>query len=107
MSGAGIQPPSIPSMDDAGDDDVEEDDTSKVFPVDIKSVKKFMDQKLFPNKYGKFEKSGRRTISGGGASAPGAPKPMPPAAAPPQPQSQSSAASPEKAEAMRAPSPVH
>ena len=107
MSGAGIQPPSIPSMDDAGDDDVEEDDTSKVFPVDIKSVKKFMDQKLFPNKYGKFEKSGRRTISGGGAPAPGAPKPMPPAAAPPQPQSQSSAASPEKAEAMRAPSPVH
>ena len=86
MSGAGVQPPTIPSMDDAGGDDGDDDDdddASKVLPVDIKSVKKFMDQKLFPSKYKKFEKSGRRTVMGGVAKAAPAGGPVP--APPPQP----------------------
>lgn len=50
VSGIGIQPPSIPSMEDVGDEEVDDNDNSKVVPVSIKSVKMFMDQKLFPKK---------------------------------------------------------
>jgi hypothetical protein len=96
MSGAGVQPPTIPSMDDAGGDDGDDDDdddTSKILPVDIKSVKKFMDQKLFPNKYKKFEKSGRRTVMGSVAKVAPAGGPAP--APPPQPAAAASVSVPE------------
>ena len=88
ISGAGVQPPTIPSMDDAGDEDGDEDDAAKVLPVDIKSVKEFMDKKLFPHKHRKgFQKGGRKLSSKGKQSTlpgtfgpPSAHTPEPPSA---------------------------